>query len=533
MNKPDYLNALNKSYQDSLPWLSTPSIYNVISTHIDPELNKLSSERFFLPDESRWSADKQVSYIKGAWDGNAMRSWHSKEEKSDAADIINDIALIAIDNKKAMVKLYKKLLDSDIINLIDLVISYFNKIEISSHPHLYNFLRFLAVASPDRAPVKLAISILGLIGQSQDVELITTLGLHEEFTLYSAIALVNMLEEPDQAIWDLSKKTEQWGRIHTINLLAQTENPEIKHWLLYEAHQGLFMVGKVALVCVQTGDLRAALFQNDVDEQLFRAAESLLHALIRGGMNAEIYHYEYAADCILRFLDLLANQKNSTKDILFLSDLHEFLHDEDWELDEMEDVGWTLAKHQDAINKTGKILSNPLWQTIVNEHLKSVNLKTFSQGIKAARLIGVDTWDLCLKRLMNNQLDTVSWEFILEEADKNNIDAIIDLADQLLPLDEIASGPANEIGSGEAFKAHNCLDFILQTLEAFPGKGWHLIEIGLRNPVNRVRNMALRTLRYWGKTNWPDEVLTALQAAVLIEPDMETKKTIQEFINHY
>jgi hypothetical protein len=94
----------------------------------------------------------------------------------------------------------------------------------------------------------------------------------------------------------------------------------------------------------------------------------------------------------------------------------------------------------------------------------------------------------------------------MEDLTEERLDHIVSLAIEELPLDEIAAGPANESGIiGPQYEPHRCLDFILQNLGPYPGKGIELIRVALRSSTTRNRNMALRALSEWGKEQWPEE----------------------------
>jgi len=72
---------------------------------------------------------------------------------------------------------------------------------------------------------------------------------------------------------------------------------------------------------------------------------------------------------------------------------------------------------------------------------------------------------------------------------------------------------------GPQWADHDHLDFVLQDLRRFPGKGWPLIHAGLRSPVVRNRHMALRALSRWGRDRWPQETQALLERALADEPD--------------
>ena len=114
----------------------------------------------------------------------------------------------------------------------------------------------------------------------------------------------------------------------------------------------------------------------------------------------------------------------------------------------------------------------------------------------------------------------------MQTDDAERIGQVVDLAEATLPLDEIASGPAEESGMGPEWEAHSALDFLLQDLGRFPGLGWKLIRSGLQSPVIRNRWMAIRALASWDRQDWPDETEQLLAAAVAAEPDAEVREAM-------
>jgi hypothetical protein len=97
-----------------------------------------------------------------------------------------------------------------------------------------------------------------------------------------------------------------------------------------------------------------------------------------------------------------------------------------------------------------------------------------------------------------------------------------------LPLDKIATGPADALGIGLGFEAHQALDYILQELPRFPGQGWELIRAGLQSPVVRNRNFALKALLAWPRDRWPADAHALLQQAESLEPNQGLKERMKE-----
>jgi hypothetical protein len=113
---------------------------------------------------------------------------------------------------------------------------------------------------------------------------------------------------------------------------------------------------------------------------------------------------------------------------------------------------------------------------------------------------------------------TSPWFHAFSQADATTIDDLLALAEELLPLTAIATGPADEIGLGQPYAAHQCIDIVVQDLGKWPGRGWTLIAAALSSPVTRNRNMAINALTRWPRDTWPDTAMPALRTALLAEP---------------
>jgi len=115
--------------------------------------------------------------------------------------------------------------------------------------------------------------------------------------------------------------------------------------------------------------------------------------------------------------------------------------------------------------------------------------------------MGLDAFDWHWRRPQADPHQGSNWFHVMQTATSTRIDQIVSLAESVLPLHEIAIGPADGLGLGKEFEARSCLDFLLQDLNRFPGKGQALILAGLRSPVVRNRNMALNALANWDPTS--------------------------------
>jgi len=165
------------------------------------------------------------------------------------------------------------------------------------------------------------------------------------------------------------------------------------------------------------------------------------------------------------------------------------------------------------------ILGRPEWPDRVRAKLGSQDEVAFAHADQAAKALGIDTWDIHWRRLQAKPADPGRWYHVMALCDEGRIGKVIEFAEANLDLAAIATGAADELGLGRGFEPHSCLDFVLQELRRFPGRGARLIEAGLRSPVVRNRNMAVAALAAWPRGEWSVGLEKSLEQAARCEPD--------------
>ena len=88
---------------------------------------------------------------------------------------------------------------------------------------------------------------------------------------------------------------------------------------------------------------------------------------------------------------------------------------------------------------------------------------------------------------------TVRW-LMLSEPD---VDAILAIFRQALPLSQMASGPSDVLGLGKEYQSYHALAALVQALAAYPGQGTEFLQCALLCPVVSCRTHALNTLEGW------------------------------------
>jgi hypothetical protein len=177
----------------------------------------------------------------------------------------------------------------------------------------------------------------------------------------------------------------------------------------------------------------------------------------------------------------------------------------------------------------------------VHAGLEAESLETFHQADAAAQLLGIDAWPHHLRRVEANPRNSPSWFRLVQTEDPARFAHALQLARTLLPLDEIASGPAQEAGLGTEFDAHDTLLVVVQSLVDQPGQpgaerpehcddGLDLIEVALQSPVTRVRRGALQVLAAWADPTSESAVASLLERTLAREVDAELVADIEKLL---
>lgn len=507
------------------PWQQGAlSVYAHISKHISPHQKGLTEGGERLPNEKD---DGGLKWIAG--DGAFAHHGGGGSEKSRAAMLHRALGVVLEDaNPVKLKKLYDQLLHDDVIDFIDPLLERIVEKRDLDANRLEELAAWLAKNSPDRDPVKFAIAILGVISGSDHSDLLLTLGRHEELTLYAAVGLSNSAgPDAESKLFELAQHVDGWGRIQIVARLANTSNDTIKAWMLREGYKNSVLYEYLAYTCASAGGLRGELAKESVDPALLAGAGDIIQALILGGPARDMDDYADGAAVVERYLYHLGTEPKEIEQLIAVSSIQRFLDTtSDWKTRETR--GWTPTLRGALRAKILAVKGLPHWKAMVNAGLASKDPITFSTAAVAAKALDIDTWDHHFARLESGDDD--GWCFVMQTDDPARIDRVVALAEKMIPLDKIATGPAKELGLGLEWVNHGHLEFVLQDLRRFPGKAWPLIRTGIRSPVTRSRHMALKALSAWGKAKWPSDAEALLETTLKEEPDEIVRGEIETLL---
>jgi hypothetical protein len=246
-----------------------------------------------------------------------------------------------------------------------------------------------------------------------------------------------------------------------------------------------------------------------------------------GGPVAGIDSYGHGGEVIERYLQILGPTPEDLEELFLLDGIRLFLEREE-DGTALESSGWTPTRRKWIHAHCVKTIALPHWKEVVETELRKESDQDFYHAVLGAQIIKFDTYEACHQRIRGKGKN--AWYHLMTSTDSGRIDRSLELALEMLPLAQIATGPKNELGLGPEFAANNDLGYVLQELHRFPGKGWKLIQAGLKDPVVRNRNQAMRALDAWEPTQRTPEILTEIRHALAIEPDEGVQEKMEHFL---
>lgn len=508
-------------------WRNENSIFQFISDNIDVT-GKLKESGEELPDEK--NGENDLRFAAGLND-----TLFSNSESEETTAQINELSSIIkrfaqYGDKKSDLKIYELIAaNENIVSLIDPVLEEMGKLGVPIEPYLFPYAQDLSFKATNRNAVKFGIAILGVCQRESVLDEIKTLGLHDEFTLYTTIAIINLSDDPEGDLWELSKKVNGWGKIQAVDRLASMVTlPAIKDWLLLEGYKNDIMYEYLAYTCAVHGELDEKLSREKIDRALYVSAGEIIEALISGGPAEDISNYGSASITIEQYARHSLEHATEVGDYIVLSSIFNLLQDIQDDMTDHAENGWTQDIISNCLIDISAILHRVDWEEKTWQALNSADNTTYWSGKQAARLLGLDVWDVYWKKLLASPHEGSLWYDVINEYTDIHTDEIIDLAIKTIPLEELATGPEDILGLGPNFSKFQGLDFILPFLERYPAKGEPILLATLNSRVTRHRNFSLRVLSKWGKENWSPAIVAAFEKLKGLEPNADTKSNIEK-----
>lgn len=521
----------NKESVPNIQWKREDSIFSFLSSRLDDN-GHLTEEANDLPDEE--IKDGEIRFAPGLVD--AMFSSDDTEgAKKRIAELATQLSKVAYNNNAISKQNFYRLVtqDNGVIAVIDDFLAEIILRALPIKPYLLHYAKDLATKTNQRNAVKFGIAILGLCKNKAVLSDIKILGLHDEFTVYSSIAIANMSDNIENDLWELAQKVDGWGKIQLVDRLARLNiGAPIKDWLLLEGYKNNIMYEYLAFTCAMHGELHNRLDSEIIQPQLFEAAADIIQALIAEYSPAQdIASYPYASQVIHDFIWHAHTQASSVSDFNILHNIKDFLSNLHSNIQGQRDNGWSQDIISNCIIEIVEILNRKNWKMVAYEGLLSTDYVIYWNAKEASERLGIDLWDTVWGKLQQKPLDSISWYDVTHYSKDEHVDQIIAFALEHLPLDELSSDLNTDFSSRDNYNNHASLEYVTLLLENYPNKGAEIIITSLRNPYVRNRNVAINVLHKWGKENWSSDMEEAVKRLYALEPDKDLKENIDRLLN--
>ena len=519
--------TIEQTVEFPIPWEDhLQSIYHLLAPY-EPGNDPLPDGAYTLPDEQ--SKKEEISWAPGAMDGVFSHHTLGTNNEEVADKIFDALGKVLVEpSRENMGELYVLLKNESPLEYIDALMAKIAQSSSLPAQQLHNLVVWLAQESPDRQVVKCAIALLSFFPSQRNLMTVMTLGLHDEFTLFSTVAICNTLthEARESVLFEMASRVTGWGRIQIIERLPEELSYEGCDWLLREGYINTIMMDYTALECATRGQLLTALMKKKVDDELLHSAGELLSTLLNETPVSGISCYEDGVPACLRYLALV--KQRATHDITHLLTAHalrEFVEDDDRDWDRLASCGWNEESRQHVGSEAQAIVSQPKWQEEVSKALSSHDSELGYPMIEAARVLNIDPWDaLYARQSTSPSTEDSHWHALMKTNNWQRIRRVVALAEKQFDLAAIATGPDTQMGFGAAYQQHRELSLILQDLNRFAGVGVSLIKAGLRSPVTNNRNMALHALEGWSK----EDISAELHALLVVASEQEPEESVRE-----
>ncbi|WP_314588309.1 limonene hydroxylase [Paenibacillus terrigena] len=503
------------------PWEGKASIYAYIrdqGEHVGDS----------LPDDEEYWSDSPIRWVAGGMDGAFGHHAGAGTMPDEVRELVHLLAKHSRKPKNSTRKeLYARLVTAEVGGMMDAILD-----EVRKHPGIqpgavFDEARWFVEHAAHRNVVKFGIALLGLFQNEQAKELLLTLGRHEEFTLYAAVAIRNGMEDSNDVLFELAKHVHGWGKIHLVERL-EPNNKEIRDWLLRHGCQNSIMNEYLACICARNGGLQEALSSDRVDSELYDGASTIIEALLYGGPAEDIDDYEHAPQVLSDYVRISREMCLTVKHLSVMLNIRDFLAQDEEKWEGRMSAGWTEQLRTGINDACQLIIGDSKWKSLIMDAVSSNDSLNHHYGVACAEKLGMDIWENLYGQLATSPLQDSHYLQLMKSNDPARIQKLVHFATGHLPLEQIATGPGDEMGLGKEYEAHRSLDTILQSLDQFEGIGKELILTGLNSPVIRNRNMAIKALEGWNVTSWGDQLVKAVIHLSEIEPDDSVKEGLQQ-----
>jgi hypothetical protein len=500
-----------------------PSIVEFLRDHVRSDGLGFEPDGITLPDDDRAA---RIRFTHGALDNVYWRHFGGNRAAPDAGQTARRIhralrTYAAQPSAKAEAEFKKSLAVSSARELGGAVTEILEREPITNRSVAHAAIRQLAETTGEREILKLCLLLLGSFGDETDNSLLKLVGMYGDFTPFAAAGIAKVNADPARILLELAPTTQGWGRVTIIEALLRHRTAAVSEYLLRTGFDGLMpeLAAEVTWqVAVECG-LLEAISAPSPDVELVRGVGTILEVLAKSPFK-DLGDYEHAPAATAAFLRRFDPLATTILDFETVATLHDRAAIEPG--GRHTALPWSAEERADVVKLARAILDRPNWRSDVVAAFDDPALRY--SAVHLAKRFGLPYRERLIAWLREDPIRSGWWYQLCEKPTGEQIDEVLALADEILAVDEIATGPADELGLGAGFERDSSVGYILQALRGiasmggrpaqpgFPGRGENVIHAALGSPVVRNRRVAMAALEGWSPGSLTPRLHAAVQA---------------------
>ena len=432
----------------------------------------------FVIQDDGFQGDPRLKMAPGAMDGICVYHMYAGEPDDDGREMIEHAIKAAASGDENAYELFEKLGDRyRAINIID---DFQNCIrehadELDQKQLLGFAFDQLIFGGRTLECVKYGLVITELYGEFDDEFkwIFFHLGLYDEFTIFVVFNMMTW-ESGNEDIFELAKRVDSWGKIHAVNRL-EPSTQEIRDWILFEGVDNEVMREYLALTCMEKAGVSERL-KGQITKKEFSAISHILCYLFDEGPVAGISELPDVEETLESYLTH-AERMN-----LGIEDYEAVLEICKYAAGEAENP--KLQEHANRILHSEQCIACVAEAVIVGD------------GISLAKELNIPYKEQLLHLMEEDFENKYHWCNELME-DPDYVDAVLEIFREKAPPEKLEQDPRDEFEFGDEYEADRQINFMLQNLDDYPGKGPDYLLRAISAPTIRSRSLAVRTMKAW------------------------------------
>lgn len=376
---------------------------------------------------------------------------------------------------------------------------------------LYSLGIKLATESRFVNEVKLGILLLGFFENDLVKQIIKTLGLHSEFTLYAVEAAKNF-SNYNQFLFELVQNTLGYGKLAALTLFHPVK-PEHKEWFFLAGPLNQVEPNIAAMICLDKIDM-GSFYQTLTltSENFSRLAALLAYA----AENSNIKEFQFSLILVEKFLQNFPRYGKSFLDLACLVILERDMGVyREWHA--VEENGWTGTREKYVRELAKKIMAQSRWKNVILRELAEPREETSLLLTVLSRFRLIPQFESFIPLLERDPFDLALLDFCLHKYPGVYLQDVYLYLSYVLPEDIFQKPLAAPEEIGSYYQPSLWLMTLIEVLQKMRTYEEELLLRCLTARYVGVRQAALRALRTF-KIEWSKSVRPALQEAYLGEP---------------